>query len=95
MEVWQRVIEIYLVLCVEVADIKFMVFVKCCVVAACFMYRMCTVCWCGSVLYVWCRYCVVVWERVICMVCVLCGVLPVCHRYDVCTVWWCSSVLYV
>jgi len=53
-EVWQRVIEIYLVLCVEVADIKFMVFVKCCVVAACFMYRMCTVCWCGNMSYVWC-----------------------------------------
>jgi len=53
-------------------------------------------------------YCVVVWQRVIgmvcalcggvaaCyryMVCVLCGGVAACYRYGVCTVWWCGSVL--
>jgi len=40
-------------------------------------------------------YCVVVWQRVIGMVCVLCGGVAACHRYGVFTVWWCGSVSYV
>jgi len=36
---------------------------------------------------------VVVWQRVIGMVCVLCGGVAACYRYGVCTVWWCGSVL--
>jgi len=31
-------------------------------------------------------YCVVVWQRVIGMVCVLCSGVAACHRYGVCTV---------
>ena len=31
-------------------------------------------------------YCVVVWQRVIGMVCVLCGGVAACYRYGVCTV---------
>ena len=61
-------------------------------VAACHMYGVCTVRWCGSVSYVWCVYCVVVWQRVIGMVCVLCGGVAACHRYGMCTVRWCGSV---
>ena len=40
-------------------------------------------------------YCVVVWQRVIGMVCVLCGGVAACYRYGVCTVWWCGSVSQV
>ena len=40
-------------------------------------------------------YCVVVWQRVICMVCVMCGGVAACHRYGLCTVWWCGCVLCV
>ena len=38
-------------------------------------------------------YCVLVWQRVIGMVCVLCGGVAACHRYGVCAVWWRGSVL--
>jgi len=38
---------------------------------------------------------VVVWQRVICVVCVLCGGVAACYKYGVCTVWWCGSVSYV
>jgi len=72
-----------------------MVCLLCGGVAACHTYVVCTVWWCGSVLYVWCVYCVVVWQRVIVLVCVLCGGVAACYRYGVCTVWWCGSVLYV
>jgi len=37
--------------------------------------------WCGSVLYVWCVYCVVVWKRVIVIVSVLCGGVAACYRH--------------
>ena len=57
--VWQRVIGIVHVLFGGVA--------------ACYRYGVCTVWFCGGVLYVWCLYCVVVWQRVIGMVRVLCG----------------------
>jgi len=40
-------------------------------------------------------YCVVVWQRVIRMVCVLFGGVAACHTYGVCTVWWCGSMSYV
>ena len=40
-------------------------------------------------------YFVVVWQRVICIMCVMCGGVAACHRYDMCTVWWFGSVLYV
>ena len=39
-------------------------------------------------------YCVMVWQRVICMVRVLCGCVAACHSYVVRTVWWCGSVSY-
>jgi len=47
--VWQHDIVILCVLCGGVA--------------ACYKYGVCTVWWCGSVLLVWCVYCVVVWQR--------------------------------
>jgi len=40
-------------------------------------------------------YCVVVWQRVICMVRVMCGGVAAYYRYRVCTVWLCGGVLYV
>jgi len=46
-----------------------------------------------SVLLVWCVYCVVLYQRVIGMVCVECGGLAACYMYGVCTVWLCGSVL--
>ena len=61
-------------------------------VAACYMYGMCNVCWCGIMSHVWFFYCVVVWQRVIGLVCVLCGGVAACHRYGVCSVWWCGSM---
>ena len=39
-------------------------------------------------------YCVVVCQRVICMVRVLSGAVAECFRYGACIVWWCGSVLY-
>jgi len=53
----------------------------------------CVICWCGSVSYVLCVYClvvwqhvfrvvlyfVVVWQHVIGMMCVLCGGEAACH----------------
>jgi len=62
-------------------------------VATCYKYVTCTVLCCGSVSYVWCVYCVVVWQRVIGMVRVMCGGVAACHRYGVCTVWCCGIVL--
>ena len=47
--------------------------VLCGCVAACYLYGLCTVWWCGSVSQIWFVYCVVVWQRVMSMVRVLCG----------------------
>ena len=69
-----------------------MVRVLCGGLAACYMYGVCTVWLCGSVLYVWCVYCVVVWQCVIGMVCVFCGGVAACYRFGVSKVLWCGSV---
>jgi len=57
------------------------------------MYGVCSVWLCGSVLYVWCVYCVVVWQRDIDMFCVLCVGVEACFVYGACTVWSIGSVL--
>jgi len=44
------------------------------------------------VLYVLCVYCVVVWQRVIGIVCVFCSGVAACYKYNVCTVLWCGSL---
>jgi len=72
-----------------------MVRVLCGGAAAGHWYVACNVWWCGSVSWVWCVYRVLVWQRVIGMVCELCGGVAACYRYGVCTLWWCGSVLYV
>jgi len=53
-------------------------------VAACHRYGVCTVRWCGSMSWVWCVYCAVVWRHVVGMVCVLCGGVAACRMYGVC-----------
>jgi len=40
-------------------------------------------------------YCVLVWQRVICMVSVLRGGVGACYMYGVCTVWCSASVSQV
>jgi len=57
--VWQRVIRTVCVLCSGVT--------------ATHEYGVLTVQWCGTLLYVWCVFCVLVWMRVIGMVRVLSG----------------------
>jgi len=69
-----------------------MVCVLCGGLAACRRCCVCGVRWCGSLSYIWCVYCVVVWQHVIGMVCVLCGGVAACHRYCVCSVRWCGSM---
>jgi len=40
-------------------------------------------------------YCLVVWQRVIGILCVMCGGVAACLKYDLCTVCWFGSLLYV
>jgi len=47
--------------------------------AACHMYAVSTVWWCGSFLYVCCVYCVVVWQHVISYDCALCFGVSNCY----------------
>ena len=56
-----------------------MVCVLCGGVEVCYKYGVCTVLCCGNVLLVWFFYCVVVWHRILCMVCVLDGGVAACH----------------
>jgi len=55
----------------------------------------CTVCRCGSVLYVLFVYCLVLWQRDILMFYVICDSVAVCFRYGPRTVWPCGSISYV
>jgi len=75
---WQHVISMVCVLCGGVA--------------ACHIYGVFTVWWCGSMSYVWYVYCEVMWQHVVGLVCVLCGGVAECHSYGECTVWWCGSM---
>ena len=65
--VWQRVMGMVSVMCGEVLNY--------------YRYCVCTVWWCGSLLYVWFVYCVVVWQGVIGMVPLLCGGVAACYKY--------------
>jgi len=47
--------------------------------AAFYVHCVCTVWLCGSVLYVWCVYFIVVWRDVIVMLCVICVGLNACY----------------
>ena len=40
-------------------------------------------------------YCMVVLQRVICMLRVMCGGVAACHKYGLWTLWCCGSVSFV
>jgi len=92
---WQRVIDIFYVICFVVAEI--------------YMYGLFVLCgMCDSLIYVKYLYCVVVCQNKVClfvscvlvwlgvmgMVCSLCGAVTEFHMYCACTVWWCGNESY-